>query len=412
MASHRDKGLTENWLEMWICGDTPLLRKAIFLSFALFAFLSLAGPIASAQTLKTLYSFTGGVDGKWPWAGQLFLDTKGNLYGTTLKGGVNGNGVVFKVNSLGQETVLHDFSSSDGCEPLGLLRDTKGNFYIPTWLCGTYGYGTVFELTKQGTGIVLYNFTGGADGGEAEPGLVRDDLGNLYGEAQIGGDLGCLSAGCGTVFELTPSGSEIVLHTFTGGSDGGAPSGGLLRDAKGNLYGTTAVFGAVCCGTVFELTPSGTYEVTFSFNYADGSAPGSRMVRDAKGSLYGTTGGGGASENGTIFELTKKGTEIVLHNFTGAGDGAGPYGGVVRDAKGNLYGTAFQGGGPGCGDVGCGTVYKLDSAGNFTVLHVFTGEADGGQPDGSLILGKNGNLYGTASIGGSYNAGTVFVLAP
>ena len=150
----------------------------------------------------------------------------------------------------------------------------------------------------------------------------------------------------------------------------------------------------------------------FSFNYADGSAPGSRMVQDAKGNFYGTTGGGGASQNGTIFELTKKGTEIVLHNFTGAGDGAGPYGGVVRDAKGNLYGTTFQGAGSGCGGYGCGTVYKLDSTGNFTVLHVFTGKADGGQPDGSLILDKTGNLYGTTSTGGSSNAGTVFMLTP
>ena len=411
MSSYRDRGFASG-LPMPTSCYIPALYPAVSLSFMLIVFLSLSVAIGSAQKLKTLYSFTGGVDGKWPWAGQLFLDAKGNLYGTTLRGGVNGNGVMFKVNPMGQETVLHDFLASEGCEPLGLLRDGKGNFYVPNWLCGIYGYGTIFELTKQGVGIVQYSFTGGTDGGEVEPGLTRDVLGNLYGETQIGGDLTCLDAGCGTVFEVTSSGTQIVLYTFKGGTDGGAPSGGLLHDGKGNLYGTTAVFGDACCGTVFELTPPGTYEVKFSFDYADGSAPGSRMVRDSKGNLYGTTGGGGTSENGTIFELTKKGTVIVLHNFTGGADGAGPYGGIIRDTKGNLYGTTFQGAGSGCGGIGCGTVYEVDPAGNFTVLHTFTGKADGGQPDSSLVLDKHGVLYGTTSIGGKYDVGTVFVLTP
>jgi uncharacterized repeat protein (TIGR03803 family) len=395
---------------------THLLRRIgpkVLLVAAVISLLSIALRTANAQTLTTLYSFTGGADGGSPYFGDLVLDAKGNLYGTTFAGGnAPGLGVVFKVTPAGAETVLHAFNSADGCSPYaGLIRGTKGTLYGTTGACGAYGYGTVFEVTKTGTETVLYTFTGGADGGQPFAALVRDKDGNLYGTTNVGGVLG--SYCCGVVFEVTPNGTETALHAFTGGTDGEYPVAALVRDGKGNLYGTTGQGGASCCGTVFELTPSDTENILFNFNFSDGTGPGpNRLVRDAKGNFYGTTSLGGAFGNGTVFELTKKGTEIVLYNFTGASDGFAPYGGVIRDAKGNLYGTAFQGAGEGCNTDGCGTVYQLTPAGKFTVLHTFKGGSDGGNPAGGLVMDKQGNLYGTTLGYGAYGSGTVFKLTP
>jgi uncharacterized repeat protein (TIGR03803 family) len=152
---------------------------------------------------------------------------------------------------------------------------------------------------------------------------------------------------------VTPAGAEIVLHAFAGGADGENRAAALVRDTKGNLYGTTGQGGAQCCGTIFEITPSGTETTLFNFNYADGSGTGpNRLVRSA-GDFYRTTSGGGEFGNGTVFQITKKGTEKLLFSFNGATDGFAPYGGVIRYAKGNLYGTTFEGAGVDCNDNGC-----------------------------------------------------------
>jgi len=420
MTSYKIHGQVKDRLNSSDFCLARLLRRLVIATFhgsLMFALLSVllvaSAEVARAQTLTTLYAFTGGADGGTPYFGDLVLDAKGNLYGTTFAGGAYpGLGVVFKVTPAGAETVLYTFKSADGCSPYaGLIRDTKGNLYGTTGACGAYGYGTVFELTKRGAEAVLYNFTGGADGGQPIAGLVRDAQGNLYGTTNVGGVLG--SYCCGTVFEVTPAGTETVLHAFTGGADGENPVAALVRDAKGNLYGTTGQGGGSCCGTVFELTPSDTENILFSFNYTDGSGPGpNRLVRDAKGNFYGTTSGGGAYGNGTVFELTRKGTQTVLYNFAGAADGFAPYGGVIRDAKGNLFGTTFQGAGQGCNTTGCGTVYELTPAGKFTVLHTFTGGDDGGNPAAGLVMDKQGNLYGTTYGYGTYGWGTVFKLTP
>jgi uncharacterized repeat protein (TIGR03803 family) len=365
---------------------------------------------ASAQTLKTLYSFKGGADGGNPFYGDLVLDAKGNLYGTTGGGGAAGLGVVFEVTPAGAEKVLYSFASADGCTPYaGLIRDAQGNLYGTTGACGAYGYGTVFEVTKAG-GKTLYTFTGGADGGQPFAALVRDAGGNLYGTTNVGGILG--SYCCGTVFKVTPAGTETVLHAFTGGADGEYPVAALVRDAKGNLYGTTGQRGAFCCGTVFEMTPSDTENILFNFNNTDGTGPGPNRLVRAGGNFYGTTSGGGASGNGTVFKLSKNGAETVLYSFTEPSDGFAPYGGVIRDAKGNLYGTTFQAFQAGCNTDGCGTVYELTPAGKFTVLHTFTGGSDGGNPAGGLVMDKEGNLYGTTYGYGAHGYGTVFKLTP
>lgn len=271
-----------------------------------------------------LYSFTGRRDGGYPQA-SLILDAAGNLYGTTTIGGdlacqvgqMTGCGVVFKLANTGLLTVLHRFHGTDGADPYaGLVRDTSGNLYGTTSAGGTGCYdgcGTVFKLDIAGKETVLHSFTGGTDG--AVPGggtLILDRLGNLYGTTTWGGDLSCNNngAGCGAVFRLDKAGKETVLYNFTLGTDGGLPGGGLVGDAAGNLYGTTAIGGYLPCN-----------------------------------------GGGGC---GNVFKLDKTGKLTVLHNFEDNSDGAFPEGALVRDAPGNLYGTTSQD-----GHVNFGVVFKV-----------------------------------------------------
>jgi uncharacterized repeat protein (TIGR03803 family) len=247
------------------------------------------------------------------------------------------------------------------------------------------------------TFTLLHQFAGGTDGGNPLARLVEDTAGNFYGTTSGGGVIGgtCLVvAGCGVVFKLDTSGKETVLYRFTGLADGESPSGGLILDGAGNLYGT-AGGGASLAGVVFKLDTAGSnYAVLYSFTgKADGYGPLGSLVLDVAGNLYGATQGGGASMKGTVFKLdaAQNYTETVLYSFTGGADGSGPLGSLVLDPAGNLYGATS------------GTVFKLDTAAIETVLHSFTGKADGGALRAGVILDPAGNLYGTASIGGALN---------
>jgi uncharacterized repeat protein (TIGR03803 family) len=390
---------------------------------------------AEGRIFKVLYSFRGGADGYYPYDG-LTQDAAGNLYGTTAYGGTGCNGlgcgVVFKVDKTGKETLLHRFTGTvtgtggDGEEPLaGLVRDANGNLYGTTAWGGNpncnfgSGCGVVFKLDKAGKETVLYSFTGfteGSDGENPEAGLVRDAAGNLYGTTRWGGS-GVCEYGCGVVFKLDKTGKETVLYSFTGtGGDGASPLAGLVRDVNGNLYGTTWLGGTSNYGTVFKVDKTGKETVLHSFTGgADGGWPQlGYLVRDAAGNLYGTTWLGGdlscrrSFGCGVVFKLGKTGKETVLYSFTGTGgDGENPIAGLVRDAKGNLYGTT--GGG---GAYGYGTVFKLDKTGKETVLHSFDPQTDGGWPNAGLIGDAAGNLYGTANLGGAYGYGTVYKLTP
>jgi uncharacterized repeat protein (TIGR03803 family) len=382
-----------------------VLRSA---SFALaLAVLLVPALAAQAQIFTVLYTFTGGTDGSNPSVG-LIRDAQGNLYGTTRAGGGSncsgGCGTVFKLDTTGKFTLLHTFNGrGDGKNPFaGLIRDGSGNLYGTAFSGGASKLGTVFKLDAAGKQSVLHNFLG-IEGANPAAGLIRDAEGNLYGTARRGG-----AFKRGTVFKLKPgtTGYVTVLHTFTGGLDGGNPAASLLRDAAGNLYGTTILGGTSNAGTVFKLDADGNETVLHSFNGTDGESPYAGLIGDAAGNLYGTTLYGGASY-GTIFKLDAAGNETVLHSFTGAPDGAGPSAGLIRDAAGNLYGTTYLG-----GTYGWGTVFKLDRAGNETVLHSFTSGQDGAVPLGGLIRDAQGNLYGTAYYGGAYGAGTVFKVTP
>lgn len=258
----------------------------------------------------------------------------------------------------------------------------------------------MFKLDPRGKETVLYAFKGEADGqpnGYAPP-LIRDEAGNLYGTTYVGGDLSACNDGCGVVYKVDRAGKETVLYAFKGTPDGEDPGtyGALLRDEVGNLYGTTAGGGNSGWGTVFKLNRAGQETVLYSFTGgADGGAPYAGLIQDPEGNFYGTTGERGEFGWGVAYKLDPTGTETVLHAFTGGADGAFPLAGLIRDAKGNLYGATLLG-----GEFGDGVVYMLDPAGNETVLYNFTGGADGANPYASLVLDEAGNLYGTTVEGG------------
>jgi uncharacterized repeat protein (TIGR03803 family) len=264
----------------------------------------------------------------------------------------------------------------------------------------------VYKVDPSGHAKVLHNFTNGADGGNPYGGVILDSKGNMYGTASGGG-----TANAGLVFKLDPSGNETVLYIFTGGADGDEPTGALLRDSAGNLYGMTVQGGAANSGTVFKLDPSGNETVLYSFTGGvDGGLPLGGLTRDSAGNLYGAAQAGGTSAAGAgvVFKLDTSGNETALYSFTGGDDGAFP-GWVtpVRDSAGNLYGTTTSG-----GTAGQGVVFKVDPSGNETVLHSFTGGSDGGDPLAGLTVGPGGKLYGTTFFGGSMNAGAVFEVKP
>lgn len=377
---------------------------------------------AQAQTLTVLYTFTGGADGGLPEAG-LIRDSDGNLYGTTTMGGASYFGVVYSVDNTGKETVLHTFTGgSDGASSFaGLIRDADGNLYGSTGYGGTAGAGTMFKLTASGKHTVLHSFTGKrGDGSLPFDGLVRDRLGCVYGTTMFGGGAHNGSE-YGTVFKLNKDGKETVLYRFKGAADGAYPTADLVRDKAGNLYGTTSGGYNTNNGTVFKVDPKGKETVLYTFTGGvDGANPWAGLVRDAKGNLFGTAQYGGDLACyvpygcGTVFKLDPKGKFTVLHSFSGsASDGRLPLGGLILDAKGNLYGTTNIGGtSVECFDgtsYGCGIVFKLDKMGTETVLYNFTGGTDGAYPvAGRLARDAAGNLYG-ANGGGN---GVVFKLTP
>ena len=208
------------------------------------------------------------------------------------------------------------------------------------------------------------------------------------------------------MYKVNTSGQLIVLHNFTGGTDGQNPHAGVVRDSAGNLYGTTENGGTAGVGVVFKVSTGGNESVMYAFTGGtDGAYPYSGLLRDSAGNLYGTTYGGGTGDSGTVYKVNSMGVETVLHNFTST-DGAKPYAGVIRDSAGNFYGTASQG-----GTDNMGVAYKLDSAGNYTTLYNFTG-AGGSNPQAGLLRDSAGKLYGTTQSGGTGAAGVVFKLAP
>jgi uncharacterized repeat protein (TIGR03803 family) len=328
-----------------------------------------------------LHVFGHGKDGRMP-TGRLVMDSAGNLYGTTTEGGDDVlRGTVFKLSPKQgggyTETVLHSFGGQ-GIDPLaGVILDGAGNIYGTTYLGGLFhecnyplGCGTVFKLSPDGkdgwTETSLHQFRGGSDGAFPVGGLVMDSAGILYGTTSQGGNNNSC-VGCGTVFRLIPTGGgnyrENVIHSFHRGFDGAEPHAGLIIDSTGTLYGTTSrggiydnCFPGGGCGTVFRIRPNHSgwsvkvLHAFGDFDKRDGSVPYGELITDSAGNLYGTTsfGGNEEAEGGIVFKLSPNQgdgyTETVLHNFGNEGDGKAPHAGLVMDSAGNLYGTTYWGG--------------------------------------------------------------------
>jgi len=409
------------------------------------SFLALAASVNCRAGENTLVTFTG-PNGIGPVA-SVVLDSEGNLYGTTSAGGPNGNGTIFKLtpgsNGVWSQSLLYSFDTT--LHPKGpwgpfapVVLDSAGNLYSTSYYggsstgstkCGSTGCGTVFRLspTKRGEWreTTLHSFGGGKDGSNPNGGVVFDTQGNLYGTTAFGGG----TNGGGTVFKLTRTATgwkETILHSFTGGRvgvDGAWPNAGLTFDHLGNLYGTTLSGGqSLTNGTVFELVPTASgvwnYSVIHSFsamgvNGTDGAGPVGGVIADAAGNLYVATAGGGAQSLGAVVQLapsTAGFTAALLYSFQGLADGADPKAAVTLDAAGNLYGTVTQN-----TSFGQGGVFKLTPSGGGSwtesVLLSFEG-TDGATPWASVILDGQGNLYGTTEFGGSSGDGVVFEVTP
>ncbi|HKT87163.1 MAG TPA: choice-of-anchor tandem repeat GloVer-containing protein [Candidatus Sulfotelmatobacter sp.] len=397
-------------------------------------------PCAGAQdTVKTLLSFDGTES-----EGNLIFDSVGNLYGTTGDQYDPSLITVFKLspNSDGTWTENVLWTSTGNPEPMniraGVIFDASGNLYGTSLYGGASNCGTVFKLTHNADGSWseknLHDFDC-TDGYQATGGVIFDSAGNLYGTTSFGG-----TSNWGVVYELSPnadgSWTETTLHNFTFGNDGGYPGhGSLAFDSAGNLYGTagqgaqgTCFVWTTGCGTVFEMSPkaNGTWSFKTIHSFTggdDGGVPQYDLKFDSAGNLYSTTYVGGKYGYGVVFELIHHSndswSERVVHHFRGGGDGAGPFGGVIFDAAGNLYGTTSVGGDNECFNAvspgGCGTVYKLTpkTTGGFThtVLVRFHGKPNN-TPYSDLVIDNVGNLYGAATGYGTYSSGTVYEVIP
>jgi len=405
--------------------------KLAVISCTLLLFYCATAMLAPAQTLSTLADFDG-ADG-FNAVASVLQASDGNFYGTTLYGGPSNQGIVYKVTPSGTLTKLHAFCSLTGCAdgflPYGgLLKASDGNFYGTTSRGGPGLFGSIYQMTSSGTVTTIYTFCptkSCTDGSYPHATLIQGADGNFYGTTLQGGNLSCNgSNGCGTIFKVTPSGTLTTLYNFCSQSncaDGQYPYSGLVKGTDGNFYGVAAFGGIVnsnClsgCGTIFKITPSGTFTLLHSFTFADGSKPWGALIQASDKNFYGTTAGGGNSSCstgcGTIFKMTAAGALTSLYSFCGqtnCPDGNWPLAGLVQATDGNLYGTAEVG-----GTSNGGTIFQITPSGAFTTVYKFCSQSnctDGASPEAALIQASDGNLYGTTANGGANQKGNVFRL--
>ena len=399
--------------------------------FVMAVMATLAGAAWAANSTPVIYSFAGANDGEYTDT-ELVMDSAGNLYGTSVQGGIYGGGTVFQLAPSGSgwtHTVLYNFTGgADGGEPYkGVTLDAHGNLYGTAVTGGggscEGGCGVVYKLDNSG-GVwsqrVIHEFTGGNDGSGPGSPVAFDKHGKLYGMTPTGG-----ADGFGVVYELKPASNSVwsltVIHTFTGGLDGlGGSASRLLIDAAGNVYGVSTVGGANGFGNVFELTSSGgKWHLTTLYSFKDqpdGASPYGGVIFDKDGNLYGTTYYAGANDVGTVYKLTHSNgawTESVIYSFKGGSDGDSSISTLVADAKGNFYGTTSDGGAVGCG---CGTIFKVapSSGGSWTesVAYRFPGVPKAGFAYNGMVSDSKGNFYGATVHGGTTNNGAIYKFTP
>jgi uncharacterized repeat protein (TIGR03803 family) len=403
-------------------GITPSLpkwRKTTNIALILCAF---SASMLSAQTLTVLHNFHN-TDGSYPWGG-LVQAANGDFYGTASGGGANSQGVVFKITPGGVFSTVYNFCSqggtacTDGEQPrMGLILDGNGYLYGTTLFGGANNRGTLYRITQSGELTTLYSFcnlASCADGWAPYGVLLQAHSGGLYGTTNQTG-----MYNSGTIFDSTPAGGLTTLYSFCatlGCPDGAHPSAGLIQAGNGILYGTTTDGGANCsndsgCGTVFKLIGA-TETVLYSFcseggsACTDGSGPNAGLVLGPNGNFFGVTPGGGLNNNseGTVFKITPSGTLTTLHSFctqTGCPDGQVPLGGLILASDGNFYGTTSG---------GFGTIYQITPRGALTTLAAFD-NTNGSGPYAAPVQGTNGDFYGTTNLGGAHGYGTVYRLS-
>jgi uncharacterized repeat protein (TIGR03803 family) len=417
---------TSSGMRGWRCSHAV---GGVLAMFALVAILA-SGPRAAAAG-KVIYSFAGDEDGEYTDT-DLVIDSAGSLYGSSVLGGEFGGGTVFRLTQSGRSwihTVLYSFTGgADGGEPYkGVTLDAQGNIYGTAVTGGTGfcegGCGVAYKLTNSGgtwSQTVIHSFSGGDDGSGPGAGLTIDNQGNLYGMAPTGG-----AYGLGVIYRLHPDASGNwsfkVIHTFTGGTDGATGSAGRLLLHAGHLYGVATAGGANGKGVAFDLTPSQAAEWNLRTIYAfrgqpDAGFPYGGLLLDASGNLYGTTYYDGANNLGSVYQLSPtaggRWTETVLYSFRGGGDGQNSISNLVSDAAGNLYGTTSEGG-AGCS---CGTIFKLAPGPNGTwtesVVHRFRGPPDAAFPYNGMVPDSAGNFYGASVHGGTDGEGAIYKFTP
>jgi uncharacterized repeat protein (TIGR03803 family) len=400
------------------------LNKAATLLFVL----GLSLTTATATTTDVIFSFEED-EGEYADT-DLETDSAGNIYGTTVLGGDFGGGTVFQLSPTANgwvHTVLYSFTGGiDGGEPYkGVTIDRQGNLYGTAVTGGSGncegGCGVVYKLTNNKgtwTQTVVHAFTGGNDGSGPGARVTVDRAGNIYGMAPTGGGFGL-----GTIYKIRPTshGTWIfsVIHAFTGGPDGATGSAGRMILRNGHLYGAVTAGGNYGSGIVFEVNPHGVGErdlkVLYSFRgQPDGSFPYGALLFDGSGNVYGTTYYGGANGIGSVYKLSPQPvgewTEEVIYSFQEGADGNSPISNLVFDNAGNLFGTTSEGG------LGSGTIFKLSPVGggkwNETVVHAFEGPPDGGFAYNGMVVDIFGNFYGATVHGGDDNDGCVYQFTP
>lgn len=384
---------------------------------------------AKATTTEVIYSFAGEDDGEYTDT-DIAVDAAGNLYGTSVLGGDFGGGTVWQLSPVGGgwvHTVLYSFTGGvDGGEPYkGVTLDGAGNLYGTAVTGGSGscegGCGVTYKLTKSGetwTQRVIHAFSGGADGSGPGSRVAVDKRGNVYGMTPTGG-----ANGLGVIYLLRPRSSGgyalRVIHTFTGGSDGSSGSAGKLVLRGGRIFGAATTGGNHGSGTVFQLTPTQTGEWDFRTLYSfadapDGVFPYGALLFDAAGNIYGTTYYGGTNGLGAVYKLspTLSGEwyETVIYSFQPGNDGNSSISNLVADAAGNLYGTTSEGG------LGSGTIFKLSPGPNETwtesIPHSFQGSPDGAFPYAGMVGDGSGSFFGATVHGGDNGDGTIYKFTP
>jgi uncharacterized repeat protein (TIGR03803 family) len=380
------------------------LKPVVSLIVFGFALLSIALPHVSAQSVTDIYTFTGTNSSAYPQHVIPVQGRDGRLYGTTNGTGSSSYGAIFKLTAAGAFAQLYAFDNTNGSQPSGgLTLANDGNFYGTTYSGGSAGFGVLFKISSGGGYTVLHNFASGTDGAAPASAPILGTDGNLYGTTY-----GNASASSTVYKYARASGTLSTIYQFEQAEEGSGVIASLVQATNGNLYGSAYQGGTSNCGTIFEITTSGTLVWTYSFPcLAGGANPVGALIQGNDGNFYGTTSQGGSYNVGTVFKLSQTGTVSVLYSFqsyfNGGADGSTPFGGVIQATDGRLYGSTLAG-----GSQNQGTLFQITNTGAYKLLYSFSNTGNG--PEAPPMQDTSGLFYGTTFEGGKDGFGVVYSL--